>query len=272
MIAEAKILAAERLRDDLAEFKAVLRTQYKNKTSQVSSERHKKLSSQYAEVWLVELATDPAIKSAIGSEVVADLNVHFQRLLTFSEHATQRSKYETELNAILTNYLANVVVPIKQQRGRTAIDVPAKAVGTFKGTVFIGQSFLPNDTSINACVAETLQALNLKVVTGEKPRADRISEKVKRLIEEQEIFVGIFTRRDKVAGKKEWTTSAWVIDEKAYALGRQKRLILIKEEGVGSIGGIQGDYEYFEFSRGKLELLVVKLIQLFEISNNGLRA
>jgi hypothetical protein len=120
-------------------------------------------------------------------------------------------------------------------------------------------------------VFDTLSALGVKVVTGEKPKADHISEKVKHLIEEQSVFVGLFTRRDKIARKAEWTTSAWVIDEKAYALGCQKRLILLKEQGVGSIGGIQGDYEYIEFSRDYLESLSVRLIQLFELTNRGLR-
>jgi hypothetical protein len=115
-----------------------------------------------------------------------------------------------------------------------------------------------------------LDALGVKGVTGERPRADRISEKVKRLIEQQSMFVGVFTRREKIARKKEWTTSAWVIDEKAYALGRQKRLVLLKEQGVGSIGGIQGDYEYIEFSRDSLEQLATRLIGLFELINNGL--
>lgn len=271
MVAEAKILSAERLRDDLAEFKALLKAQYQNKSSQVTGERHKKLATQYAEIWLVDLAIDPSVQSAVGSDIVADLNVHFQRLLTFSEHATQRSKYETELSAILKDYRANVVVPLKQRRGPSSIATEVKREKQFQGTVFIGQSFLPNDKAVNSCVADALSALNLAVVTGEKPRADRISDKVKRLIEEQDIFVGIFTKRDKVARKNEWTTSAWVVDEKAYAVGKQKRLILIKEEGVGSIGGIQGDYEYFEFSKDKMELLVIKLIQLFEISNSGLR-
>jgi hypothetical protein len=116
-----------------------------------------------------------------------------------------------------------------------------------------------------------LEALGVKPVTGERPKADFISEKVKRLIEEQSIFVGIFTRRDKIARKPEWTTSAWVIDEKAYAVGRQKPLILLREQGVGSIGGIQGDYEYLDFSREALEGLALRLVQLFEVANNGLR-
>jgi len=116
-----------------------------------------------------------------------------------------------------------------------------------------------------------LTALGLTVVTGERPRADKISEKVKSLIEQQSIFVGIFTRRDKIARKAEWATSTWVIDEKAYAVGLQKPLILLKEQGVTSIGGIQGEYEYIEFSRDALELAVLKLIKLFSLKNNGLQ-
>jgi hypothetical protein len=109
------------------------------------------------------------------------------------------------------------------------------------------------------------------VITGEKPKADRISEKVKKLIEEQHLFVGVFTRRDKITRKKEWTTTSWVVDEKAYAVGKGKSLILIKEEGVGSIGGIQGDYEFIEFNRDRLEELSVKLVEVFKVSATGLK-
>lgn len=138
-------------------------------------------------------------------------------------------------------------------------------------TVFVGQSFAANDSEVNKCVGDVLEALGATVVTGEKPKADSISEKVKALIEGQAIFVGIFTRRDKIARKPEWTTSPWVIDEKAYAVGRQKPLVLLKEQGVGSIGGIQGDYEFIEFSRESLGSLALRLIHLFSLTNNGLR-
>jgi len=39
---------------------------------------------------------------------------------------------------------------------------------------------------------------------------------------------------------------------------------LIKEEGVQSIGGLQGDYEYIEFHRDKLENLVLALLETFK--------
>lgn len=149
--------------------------------------------------------------------------------------------------------------------------IPAQGDAGFTRKAFVGHSFLPNDKRVAEGVIQCLAAIGISVVTGEKPKADRISEKVKRLIEEQYLFVGVFTRRDKIAHKTEWTTTPWVIDEKAYAVGKGKKLILVKEEGVGSIGGIQGDYEFIEFSRDHLEELLVRLIQVFEVAVTGLK-
>jgi hypothetical protein len=272
MVDEQIILAAERLRDDLVEFRRLLRARYSKASRQVATEEYRTHAARLAETWLVELATDQGVGVAIGSTTLADLNVHFQRILTFAEHATTRSRYDAELRSILDNYAVKVILPLKQSRGQRAYTPPSPVpTSTLVHSAFVGQSFIPADKRVNQCVSETLEALGVKAVTGEKPKADSISEKVKRLIEEQSIFVGVFTRRDKIARRLEWTTSAWVIDEKAYALGRHKRLILLKEQGVGSIGGIQGDYEYLEFSRDALESLVLRLIQVFELTNNGLR-
>jgi hypothetical protein len=114
-----------------------------------------------------------------------------------------------------------------------------------------------------------LTTLGFEIATGEKPKVDHISDKVKQLIDSRDLFVGIFTRREKISRKAEWTTSLWVIDEKAYAVGKGKKLLLIKEEGVTSIGGIQGDYEFIEFRRDGLESLLVKVLGLFRLDVIG---
>jgi hypothetical protein len=166
----------------------------------------------------------------------------------------------------------NVLLPLTQSRGRTESAAPTTlSAKTIADSAFVGQSFAQNDKRINDAVLDVLRAIGLRVITGDRPQAGLISEKVKNLIDEQTIFVGIFTRRDKIARKPEWTTSPWVIDEKAYALGRRKRLILLKESGVGSIGGIQGDYEYVEFSRDAIERIPTKLLQIFDLTTTGLR-
>jgi hypothetical protein len=270
MVDEATILAAERLRDDLDEIRKAVRDRYKKNTRQVAAEDLRASIAQAAERWLVEIGSDRAVAASIGSEVAGDLNVHFQRLLTFTEHSTLRKRYDAEFGAILKNYRTRVVLPLKTARGSVAVQKNPVATAS-PLSAFVGQSFAPSDTRVNNCVAAVLDALGIKVTTGEKPKADLISEKVKGLIEGQGIFVGIFTRRDKIARKPEWTTSPWVIDEKAYAVGRQKPLVLLKEQGVGSIGGIQGDSEFITFSRDGLEDLALRLIQLFALRNAGLR-
>jgi hypothetical protein len=83
------------------------------------------------------------------------------------------------------------------------------------------------------------------------------------------VFVGLYTRRDKIARKKKWTASSWVIEEKAYAVAKRKTLILLQEDGVDSIGGMQGDYEYIPFTRDALQDLVLGIGRLFTLTVEG---
>jgi hypothetical protein len=227
------------------------------------------MAAKLAERWLVEVAGRPDIAQAIGGAEIADRSVHFQRLLTYSERSTLRKKYDQSLNSILKDFRASIVVRMKASRNDQHVqDVlePQQAHGIFipqAQIAFVGQSFAESDQVINNVIQRFLRALNLEVLTGEKPRAASVSKKVRDRIERSEIFVGVFTKRDKIEGKSEWTTSSWVIDEKAYALARGKKLILLKEQGVNSIGGLQGDYEYLEFDRVNLSELLIPLLEMF---------
>jgi hypothetical protein len=257
---------------------------YANAQRQVVDDKLKETAARLAETWIVNLSQRSEIAQACSSDYFADLGVHFQRLLAFSEHATQRTRYDFEINSILKEFSLQLVIPLKQSRARVTQAIPThvpvvappatlaqQASEPFRAAAFVGYSFAPTDKLVVDCVIESLVSLGVKVVTGEKPRADRISDKVKRLIEDQHIFVGVFTKRDKISRKKEWTTSPWVLDEKAYALAKGKKLILLKEVGVVSIGGIQGDYEFIEFSRDTLHSVPTRLVSMFEFTLVGLR-
>src|ERR1700728_546199 len=282
MIDDLLIVTIERLRDDLVHIKASLRDRYPKADRQVTAVDIKSEAARLAETWMVEVAQRDEVAENVASSYRADLNVHFQRLLTFSEHSSKRSRYQTEINAILKNYTKELVIPLKQLRHAQPQALPvlgrvvevgkprSKTPTPFQSTAFLGQSFSAEDRDVNDCVRRSLESLGIAVITGEKPKADRISSKIKERIERQYLFVGVFTRRDKIQGKDEWTTSAWVIDEKAYAAGRGKKVILFKEEGVGSIGGIQGDYEYVELSKGRLETIPLSLIQFLQIHVIGM--
>jgi|SRR5919106_4054444 hypothetical protein len=269
---EWTILTVERLLDDLTRLRTNLRRAYPNRNSRVRSEAIKTQTAELAEAWMVEVAVRADVQAVLASDYLGDLTVHFQRLLQYSGIEPQRQKYDQEINAILRDSRLRLVVPLKQSRGAgeaysPSVPAPQQRPVT---SAFLAQSFAEQDASIAKTVQETLESLGLVVVTGERPRSGRISEKVKNLIDQQSLFVAVFTRRDKLAGKNEWTTSLWLIDEKAYAVGANKPLVLLRERGVANIGGIQGDSEYFTFDRAHLDRLVLYLIRLFDVTVGGL--
>jgi hypothetical protein len=271
------ILAIERLRDILADLKTALRKRFRDSNRQVTTVDIRTAIAKAAESWLTDLSARPGVSEAASAEYLADLAVRFQRILRFTEHSTQRGKYDAELNAILADITLDLIVPLKRLRSQESqaapvLRRPPRERNAFRPAAFVGHSFLRSDGEVVQAVIDTLTGIGIAVVTGEVPRANRISEKVKALIEGQDLFVGIFTRRDKIARREEWTTSTWVIDEKAYAYARGKKLILLKEDGVGSIGGIQGDYEFLEFSRARLADLIGRLLRMFEFTPVALRS
>ena len=290
MIDDQVILGIERLRDELRSFQSNLRKRYRKGKQQVIAEHMKAAAAGLAERWMVDFAQRAEFVAAVSSDYLADLNVHFQRLLTFSEHGTKRSRYDAEIKEILSRYTTDLVIPLKQLRQQglqIAAVVPAEALapqqqagvlyqqGTgsdgFQPTAFVSHSFAPTDQPVVNYVTQCLRAVGIKVETGQKPRANRISEKVKRLIDEQYLFVGVFTRREKISRQNKWVTSPWIIDEKAYAVAKDKKLLLLKESDVDSIGGIQGDYEYVTFARDQLEDLAISILQIFDLTPVGLR-
>lgn len=265
MIDDQLVLRVERLRDSAQELRDDIRSRYRKPERQVVSDEIRETAATLGERWLVEIGGREDVRAVLGEELVADLSVQFQRLITYSEAATIRRRYDEVLHAILTNFRTQVVVPLKQKRGAATRLEPVAAISNLSDarTAFVGQSFAPADEDVNNVVRSFLEAEDIRVITGERPAARSVSDKVKARIEGADIFVGVFTCREKLAKRGLWSASAWVIDEKAYAIAMEKKLILIKEKGVQSIGGLQGDYEYLEFERSRLELLVLKLIEVF---------
>jgi hypothetical protein len=272
MVDDKIVLIAERLRDDLSQLKLDLKHRYPNKNRQVTADELRMKAARLAETWMINLAEHPEVTYHIDRDYLANLNIHFQRSLVLCEKSSKRIKYDTEINDILQRFTLDFIIPLKRLRSNGGILIASNNFAkAFEKTIFVGHSFSPSDQIIIDPILNFLRGLGFVVVTGEKPKADRISEKIKTLIDRQYCFLGIFTCRDKIARRQEWTTSSWVLDEKAFAVGKGKKLVLLKEIGVGSIGGIQGDYEYIEFDRQKLELLFISILEIFDISVAGFR-
>jgi len=276
VVSSQLVVAVERLRDSLVDLRKNLRDRLSSSTSQVTAIDLKTAAAKISEKWLTNISIDSEFSQVIDSDDVADLNVHFQRLLTASEKSAQRSSYEVPIQAILKDFSLKIVVPLKQAQSQGPSSLSRRVMAPkkedFSATAFLGHSFAADDKIVVDCVRDTLETIGIRVTTGERPTNKSVSEKVKRRIEGQHIFVGLFTRREKIAGKKRWAASPWIVDEKAYALGKGKELILLKEDGVDAFGGLQGDQEYLEFTRDRLDFLVRRLILLFDVSVVGLRA
>lgn len=266
MIDDQLVLKVERLRDTIEDSRNRVRARYRQPKSQVVSDDIRSAIAKTAEIWMVDIAPMTDVAAAIGEDTLADLNIAFQRLLTYSEQATIRRKYDEAFKVILTDFRVRVIVPLKQRRDKQVVATPPRPAPPQVGTkdlasVFVGHSFATEDEHVNDVILRFLAAFGLEVVTGEKPSANTVSAKVRGRIEQCEGFVGVFTRRDKIARKNEWLPSPWVVDEKAFALAKNKKLILLRETGIQSIGGLQGDYEYLEFDRTDMGDLLVRLLE-----------
>jgi tetratricopeptide (TPR) repeat protein len=135
--------------------------------------------------------------------------------------------------------------------------------------IFIGHSFADKETQLIQKFKDHIESVgNIEIITGEKAQNSSVAEKVKRRIGESDVFVGIFTHDDKVKVggflNKEiyYTTSNWVIQESGYALGLDKKLILLVEHGINKFPELQGDLEIINFNRQSLEQTFTKLNQM----------
>ena len=263
MIDEALILRVERLRSSLEELQRSLRTRYTS-AAQVNSAEIRQEARDIAEQWMVEIVVFPEVKAALG-DTAGDLNVAFTRLLTYSEGRSLRRLYDSAIRSALRDFHARVVIPLKQTRAApeaAASSADAPAALSSITSAFVGHSFAESDAVVVEAVIRLLQAFDIRVETGERASAELIADKVKRRIDRCNVFVGIFTRRDKLSRKDAYSTSAWVIDEKAYAIGKNKKLILLKDELVDNIGGLQGDYEYIKFDPANFSDMLIRLVEM----------
>lgn len=134
---------------------------------------------------------------------------------------------------------------------------------------FVGHSFEESDESVINFFLNYFSSLNTVLEWDNAKRAEpkELSEQVKEKMEGENLFIGIFTlknkqinhsklkendAKDSLCGNKtdfSWTTSDWVIQESGYAIGKSLKTIFLIEEGLGQIGGLQGDLQYIRFSR-----------------------
>jgi len=140
---------------------------------------------------------------------------------------------------------------------------------------FVARSFDQKDDQLVSTIIEFMEALDIRCTDARKAKNKPVNEKVTELILSCEIFVGIFTRDKPICqeSKVAWhckpkekceiyTTSTWVIQESGFALGSGRHLILFVEKGVDELPKLQGNLEYIEFDRDRIEQTFTKISQM----------
>jgi len=142
---------------------------------------------------------------------------------------------------------------------------------------FIARSFAPGDELKLKPLLDFLDSfrkVGFICQTAEPAEVESVSVKVRRMIDEADVFVGIFTRKHPIhqglKGELQlrlsrearlWGPPTWVVQESGYALRAQKDLILLREQNV-EMAGLQGDLEYIPFDPGNLAAVFSRLSQM----------
>jgi len=139
--------------------------------------------------------------------------------------------------------------------GHLSVRVVAKPI------IFVGYRYTEEDEKLANEFIKLFELEGFKCVSGKTAKAEDIDEKVKKLIDQSEGVIIIFTR-EKELKDGGWTTSRWLTDEKAYAMGRDKPVLLFFEDCIAQTErkGIHGELEYVKFNREHLHEAFLKAI------------
>jgi tetratricopeptide (TPR) repeat protein len=141
---------------------------------------------------------------------------------------------------------------------------------------FVARSFAAVDEArIQPLVdfLETFSPLGLIFESADHAESEGVSTKVKRMIDDANIFVAIFTKKYPICEIKpdgsfyqsstpKWTPPLWLLQESGYALAKEKSLVFFVETGV-EIPRLAGDHEYIEYDSERPSAAYKRANQMF---------
>ena len=140
-------------------------------------------------------------------------------------------------------------------------------------SAFVGRSFLDEDKLVwheLRDILDSLKPMGFEYEDAKEGQIRPISEKVKELIVRHEIYIGVLTKRYPIwkpptswhgrwlhpVGSyipQEWTTSEWVTEEIGFAIGKDRKVLLLIEKNVSfPATDLDGDTQWISFSRTNL--------------------
>lgn len=140
-------------------------------------------------------------------------------------------------------------------------------------SAFVGRSFLDEDKSVwhhLRDMLDTFKSMEFEYEDGKEGQIRPISDKVKELICRHEIYIGVLTKRYPIwetpaswherwlrplalYTPQKWTTSEWVIEEIGFAIGKDRKILLLIEKDVNfPSSDLDGDTQWIRFNRTNL--------------------
>lgn len=183
--------------------------------------------------------------------------------LSFNLTLDQISRLQKELSVIqvdTTSEIASVPVKVLQdiQRQLESLKVQQehKPSDMNSKSVFLSYRFAEKEYIDG--FKTLLVRDGFSVITGEDANTF-ISQAIVERIRSCAFFVCLMTRADE---KKDgtYTTSPWLLEEKGAALALGKKIVLMVEDGVVDIGGLQGDWQRIHFTPKSFTTAVIKSI------------
>jgi hypothetical protein len=114
-----------------------------------------------------------------------------------------------------------------------------------KDTVFLSCRF--SETEYIEGLTRLLSKNGFKVIMGDRT-IGYVSQSVLERIRGAEYFLALMTRKHELV-TGEFVTSSWVLEEKGAALALGKQIVLLVEDGLSDLGGLQGDWQRIHFGR-----------------------
>jgi thioredoxin-like negative regulator of GroEL len=140
-------------------------------------------------------------------------------------------------------------------------------------SAFIGRSFLTEDKEVwyeLRDILDSFKPMGFEYEDAAEGQIRPISEKIKEKILEHEIYIGVLTKRFAIWESpatfyekwvcrrgtykpKRWTTSEWVTEEIGFAIGKDRKILLLIEQGVHfPVTDLDGDTQFVGFDRENL--------------------
>jgi tetratricopeptide (TPR) repeat protein len=154
---------------------------------------------------------------------------------------------------------------------------------TMRLSAFVGRSFSEGDKKVwhdLRDILDGLKPMGFEYEDGKEGQIRPISEKVRELILRHEVYIGVLTKRYPIweapsswrerwlyplgsYTPQKWTTSEWVIEEVGFAIGKDRKILLLIEKDVYfPTSDLDGDTQWILFSRENLSASQTEISQM----------